>query len=146
MRNTVIAAALLLSACGRADEAPKEQPATETPARAAAATVTYAGSGRDRLCLKDGESRAAFITYGQGQANCTAAGSLQRDGGSATLVPDGDQACRIDLAISGESVRLGDATAACAYYCGPTASYAGAEFRRMETSEPVTDLAGDPLC
>ncbi|WP_205481497.1 hypothetical protein [Sphingomonas arenae] len=147
MRNVFIAASLLLlGACGRSEETPQEQSTAAESRTPAAATVTFAGSGRNRLCLDEGRGRAAFITYGQGNANCTATGSLRRNGSSAALFPDGDQACRVDLTISGEGVRLGGATAACAYYCGPTASYSGAEFRRSDSAGAVVDLAGDPLC
>ena len=115
----------------------------EAPERA---LTIFAGAGRNRLCLDEGAGRAAFITYGEGDANCTVQGAVQQTAGTSVLVPDGDTTCRIDLTLSGDMVRLGQASAACAYYCGPRSSFAGAEFRRSVTQQPVADHAGDPLC
>lgn len=146
MRKLLLALGfLLIGACGRSDEAPRQQPATEQAAQASA-IATYSGAGRNRLCLEESKGRAAFITYGQGDANCTAVGSLKREGDAATLIPDGDQACQIQLATSGDTIRLGSSSPACSYYCGPSASFAGAEFRLSKDQVPVTDFAGEPLC
>lgn len=108
--------------------------------------VTFAGAGRDRLCLKEGEGRAGFITYGEGDANCSVSGAVQRAGERLTITPDGDAACRIEATLAGEQLTLGQASPACAYYCGPTASFSARQFARTATPQPVTDLAGDPLC
>ena len=145
MRSAVLAAAFLLSACGSSEDPAKEQPGP-APSAIQQGLTSFAGKGRDRLCLDESARRVAFITYGEGDANCTVQGAVQGANGTATIVPDGDSTCRIDLTTSGDMVRLGAVTAACAYYCGPTSSFAGAEFRRTNRLEPVTDVAGDPLC
>jgi hypothetical protein len=97
------------------------------------------------LCLAQ-SGGAAFITYGEGDANCSVKGQIEGAGERLTLVPEGDTTCRIELNRSGDSVRLGAVGAACAYYCGPKASFEGKSFKRKDNAEPVTDLAGDPLC
>ena len=107
--------------------------------------LLYAGEGRDRLCLA-GE-RGGFIAYGDGDANCTARGRIERAGERLlTLVPDGDPDCRIALNAQPGSVRLGKQSAACQYYCGPGASFAGKPFNEASSASPAVDFAGDPLC
>jgi hypothetical protein len=123
-----------------------DQSANVSAQASPAALVTFAGDGRNRLCLNEQAGRAGFVTYGERRANCTASGALQRTGNAATLVPDGDQSCRVELQIVGDVVTLGPSTTSCAYYCGPSASYSGARFQRVQPPEPATDLAGDPLC
>lgn len=146
MRIAFLAAAALLVGCSRGDQPAAAEQSTETQTPAAATLTTYAGEGRNRLCLDERAGRAAFITYGQGDTNCTVQASVQRNGAAATLIPDGDETCRIELATADDTLRLGPASPACAYYCGPNASFANAEFRRTPQPQPVTDLAGDPLC
>ena len=146
MRIAHLAAAFLLTGCGRGDQPAAAEQSTEAQARAATTLATYAGEGRNRLCLDERAGRAAFITYGQGDTNCTVQASVQRAGSAATLIPDGDETCRIELTTAGGTLRLGPASPACAYYCGPSASFANAEFRRTPQPQPVTDVAGDPLC
>ncbi len=146
MRAAFLCLGLLLAGCNRGDQpANAEQPSGGQPP-AAAAILTFAGEGRDRLCLNERESRAAFVTYGQGDMNCTAQGALQGSGETLAIVPDGDGSCRVPVSRTGDTVRLGGASAACAYYCGPTASYAGRTFKATPAPVPVTDLAGEPLC
>jgi hypothetical protein len=138
------ASALLLAACGRED-APANQAAAAAPAPAESDTVVFASGTRDRLCLKRSTGRAAFITFAPtGDANCTVSG--RSDIAARTIVPEGDDRCRIPLSDNGESVALGDGGPACAYYCGPSASFARKTFRRTPGAPPPTDIAGDPLC
>lgn len=145
MRSVVLLLCTLLASCGTGESpAPGNDEAEAAAARAG--PVTYAGSDRDRLCLDERSGRAGFITYGAGAANCAVSGTLQRTGATGTMIPDGDETCRIDLQIAGAEVRVGSVSPACAYYCGPSASYSGKRFQRMGTSDPVTDLGGTPLC
>ena len=69
--------ALLLTACSR------------QPAEPSISTGTYAGNGRDRLCIvgEPGNYRAGLIAFGDDDANCTAAGRLERTGAGWSLVP-----------------------------------------------------------
>jgi len=109
---------------------------------------TFAGEGRDRLCIS-GEAaslRAGLIAYGAGDANCSAAGRLERSGDGWALVPRGEGECRIPLTIQGHVVRVGQPPAACAYYCGPGAQLAGKSYSRADMGAKAVDFAGDPLC
>ena len=146
MRCLLIPALLLLPACRQEPDAPPDQPAAATAGQTETSSTTFAGSGRDRLCLAEGAGRAGLITFGEGNANCSVTGSLARSGDRLTITPDGDAACRVQATLAGDRLTLGPAGAACAYYCGPSASFAGKQFTRTEGPEPVTDLAGDPLC
>lgn len=112
------------------------------------ATGTFAGEGRDRLCIagEPGAYRAGLIAYAQGNANCSTAGRLEQAGASWTLVPKGEGDCRIPVAIDGNVVRIGQSPAACSYYCGPGASLAGKTYNRADMGAKVVDFAGDPLC
>ena len=133
----IIAASLLLAAC-------REQPAEPT-----LATGSFAGNGRDRLCIvgDPGAYRAGMIAYAPaGNNNCSAAGRLVPAGQGWELVPRGEGACRIPLSIEGNGVRLGQVPAACGYYCGPGATLAGKRFNRADMGATAVDLAGDPLC
>ena len=109
---------------------------------------SFRGAGRDRLCIAgEGESRrVGVISYGKGDANCSAAGTLTKAGAEYALVPQGEGACRIGLSISGDTVKVMSVAGACAYYCAPDAALAGKVFRRDAAAKPVTDFAGDPLC
>ena len=132
----ILAVALLLTACSK------------QPAEAGLSGGTFAGVGRDRLCIagESGALRAGLIAYGPDDVNCSAAGSLQRAGQGWVLIPKGEGDCRIPLVIDGNSVRVGRPPAACDYYCGPGATLAGKSYQRTETGEKADDLAGDPLC
>lgn len=83
-----------------------------------------------------------MISYGEGDSNCLMRGRIE--GGA--LIPNGDQSCRIPLTLEGGKITIGTPPASCAYYCGPGASLAGKTFTRMAKPEPLTDIAGDPLC
>jgi hypothetical protein len=133
---TVASIALSVAACREVEEAPAT---SET----AAATIVYASEGRDRLCLKEGEQRAGFITYAaSGNANCSVRGST--DG--KVIRPDGDASCAITMERDGDRLTLLAGGPACAYYCGPGADFANTSLVRMDRPEPVRDLAGDPIC
>lgn len=134
------ASALLLTACGR-EQAATNQGATAATPRAEAGAIVFGAGARDRLCLKG--DQAAFITYAAaGDANCTLRGSAN----ATSIRPDGDASCSVPLTRAGDRVTLGTASPGCAYYCGPDASFAGKTFTRMAQPQPITDLAGDPLC
>ena len=111
-------------------------------------TGTFAGEGRDRLCIagEPGSYRGGLIIYGGGDVNCSATGRIDMKDGQIALVPRGDTTCRIPLAVQSNSVRIGDVGAACAYYCGPGASMAGKAFNRSDMGSTAVDLVGDPLC
>ena len=124
---------LVLAACSQ------EPPPPAEPERA-----LYAGQGRDRLCV-DGD-RAGFVTYGAGNANCSARGKLDRGGAATSIRPDGDEDCRIPVAFSGDRASLGAGRPTCSYYCGPGATFDGKSFSRDASASPAVDFAGDPLC
>jgi len=134
--RTIIPMALLLAACSRQPENPSIP------------TGTYAGQGRDRLCIagEAGGYRAGLIAYGQGDVNCSAAGKLEPAGAGWVLIPKGEGPCRIPIEIQGNVVRIGQPPAACAYYCGPSAEMAGRTYNRADMGAKAVDLAGDPLC
>ena len=129
-------ALLLLAAC------------SQQPADSPISTGTYAGQGRDRLCIAgEGDSlRAGLIAYGPGDINCSAAGRLEQAGAGWALVPKGEGECRIPLEIEGNVVRLGQPPASCAYYCGPGADMAGKTYNRAGMGAKAVDLAGEALC
>nr|WP_294169010.1 hypothetical protein [uncultured Sphingomonas sp.] len=139
-----LVSALLLTAC-REQEAPAANQSS-VPAAAASGLRTYAGQGRDRLCLDERANRAGLITYGQGDANCSLTGTLQLAGERLTIAPDGDESCRVAATLAGGQVTLGPRMPECAYYCGPTADYSGRSFQMGGGGGPITDLGGDPLC
>ncbi|MCL6699661.1 hypothetical protein LZ496_12820 [Sphingomonas sp. NSE70-1] len=128
---------MLLAACSQGQE-----PAPSI------ATGTFAGEGRDRLCIagEPGNYRGGLIVYADGDVNCSAGGKIDAANGAIALVPRGEGDCRIPLAIDGNAVRIGDVPAACSYYCGPGAAMAGKTFNRSDAGGQVADLAGDPLC
>lgn len=111
-------------------------------------TGTFAGEGRDRLCIagEAGNYRGGLITFGSGDVNCFASGRLEVQDGKIALIPRGEGDCRIPISIEGSSVRIGEVPAACSYYCGPGASMAGKAFGRAAAGATAADLAGDPLC
>jgi hypothetical protein len=128
--------ALLLTACSR------------QPAEPSLSTGTFSGNGRDRQCIagEPGNYRAGLIAFSDDDANCTAAGRLERTDAGWSLVPKGEGDCRIPMVIEGNSLRIGQTPAACSYYCGPGASLAGKSYNRSDMGAKATDLAGDPLC
>jgi hypothetical protein len=132
----IVALALLLTACSK------------QPADAGLPSGTFAGAGRDRLCISGeaGALRAGLIAYGAGDVNCSASGKLEQSGQGWVLVPKGEGDCRIPLEIQDSNIRVGQPPAACSYYCGPAATMAGKAFARSDSTSKAADLAGDPLC
>ena len=132
----ILAFTMVLTAC------------SQQPAEPSLQTGTFAGQGRDRLCIAGemGALRAGLIAYGEGDANCSASGSFKQAGQDWVFVPRGEGDCRIPLKIEGDSVMVGQLPAACSYYCGPGASMAGKSFNRSASASPAVDLTGDPLC
>jgi hypothetical protein len=121
---------------------------SQEAAQPSLATGNFAGEGRDRLCIagEPGAYRAGLIAYGPDNANCSAAGRLEKAGAGWALVPTGEGECRIPVEIAGNTVRVGQPPAACSYYCGPGASLAGKAYNRADMAAKATDFAGDPLC
>ena len=111
-------------------------------------TGTFAGEGRDRLCIagEPGNYRGGFIAFGDGDVNCSASGRIEAAGAGFALVPRGEGGCRMPLTVDGNVVRLGEVPAACSYYCGPGATMAGKSYNRADMGAKAVDLAGDPLC
>ena len=106
--------------------------------------MLYASDGRDRLCVS-GE-RGGLIIFGDGDANCSARGRIERSANRLVLIPDGDSDCRIEAKVDGDRLSFGPRSADCAYYCGPGADYAGKGLSRNDSASPAVDFAGDPLC
>jgi hypothetical protein len=137
MRFLILAAALCLPACAKEDSAAVALP-----------TGSYGSGGRDALCIagKAGAQRAGFVVYGGGDANCSASGRIEQVGSQWSLIPAGDLDCKIPLRVEGGRASLGQATAKCAYYCGPGAAFDGKTFGPAKPDQPVTDFGGDALC
>ena len=132
----ILPLALLLAAC------------SNPPAEPSLATGTFAGQGRDRLCIagEPGNYRGGLIAFGSGDVNCSASGRIESRAGQFALVPRGEGDCRIPLAIEGNGVRIGQVPEACAYYCGPGSTMTGKTYNRSDMGSKATDLAGDALC
>ena len=128
--------AVLLAACSRESGAPD------------LADGTYAGPGRNRLCVANTDQgrRAGVIVYGKEAANCAASGRLEGDGSALFLIPKGEGGCRIELRVSAGSIQLGPVPTACAYYCGPGVGLEGAKFSDTRSPDEARDHAGEPLC
>jgi len=128
--------AILIAACSQQPAEPSLNPGT------------FAGEGRDRLCIagEAGNYRAGLVSYGEGDINCSASGRIDWQGNSLALVPRGETACRIPLIIEGNTVRTGNVPAACSYYCGLGATMSGKTYHRSDMGSKAVDLAGDPLC
>ena len=134
----IITLALLVSACS--GTTPDKGPAL--------AVGTYAGDGRDRLCVvgEAGVQRAGFISYGPSQANCTMSGTIEAKGARFVLKPASDSRCAVDVSVNDGRVSLAPGTLACSYYCGPGATFANKSFKRDDKATPAVDFAGDKLC
>lgn len=134
--RSILPLAMVLAAC------------SQQPAEPTLATGTFAGEGRDRLCIagEPGNYRGGLIAFGEGDVNCSASGRIEVRGGGLALLPRGEGDCRIPLIGGGNSIRVGEVPAACSYYCGPGATLAGKNYNRMDGRSQATDLAGDPLC
>ena len=137
MRPFVLIAVIALASC------------TKPPPPGAELIGTYRGVGRDALCIaKDGERlKAGLITYGDNDPNCSLRGTAVVAGDGLTIIPRGDSACRVELRIANDSVTIGRNPAACAFYCGPGADFAGRKLKKAAADAArVSDFAGDPLC
>ncbi|RIX31918.1 hypothetical protein D3M59_02670 [Sphingomonas edaphi] len=139
----ILCSAVFLAAC------------SQEPAPSGLSAGIFAGEGRDALCIAGdpGVQRAGFITYGRGDANCSARGRIVAEGGGFALLPMGEGECRIPFAQDEAGVKIGPLPAACSYYCGPDVKADGKSFRRVSSgdsasasSNPMVDLGGDPLC
>ena len=121
---------------------------SQEPAAPSLTTGTFAGEGRDRLCIAGdpGNYRAGLIAYDKGDINCSASGRIESNDGQLALIPRGETACRIPLKMTDNSVQIGEVAAACSYYCGPGASLSGKSFNRSDMGAKAVDLAGDPFC
>ena len=137
MRFLILAVALSITACAR-----------EEAAAPTLAPGTYAGGGRDALCIvgQSGAQRAGCVVYGADDANCSASGRIEPAGEGWALIPSGDLDCRIPLSSGGGRISIGRVPAACAYYCGPGVTADGKWFGPVAQGRPATDLEGDPLC
>lgn len=149
MRALLISLLLLTASCRQ--EAPVEpgneaRGSSESPL--GTALQTFRGAGKDRLCIGGASAPAAIVTYApNGRANCSASGRIESEGSKLFFLPREDRSCRIEIRREGDNrLILTGATASCAYYCGPGASLQNKTFDRMDNPEPVTDIAGDPLC
>jgi len=113
---------------------------------------TYAGPGRDRLCIvKKGEDLVVgAIVYGQGDANCTFRGTgVDQQIATKTALkirPTGDSECEFRIDGNPSLLTLHASGSACNYYCGPGASLEGKTVKRLPQRETVNDFGGDPLC
>ena len=132
----ILPLAMLLAAC------------SQQPAEPTLTTGTFAGNGRDRLCIagEPGNYRAGLIAFGEADVNCSASGRIETQEGKLALVPRGEGSCRIPLTIDGNVVRIGKVPAACSYYCGPGATMAGKTYNKADMGAAAVDLAGDTLC
>lgn len=127
-----------LVACGGGSDEPDASPPV-------AAGQFLADEGRGGMCVGS-EGDAAFILYGEGDANCLAEGTITANDEGATFTPLGDKTCTVGLQIDGDRITFADGGGSCSYYCGGDASLAERTVSRSESAEPLTDIAGDPLC
>jgi hypothetical protein len=149
MRALLLPLLLLAASCsGEAEKAQPSEAAGNGSAALGSELQTFAGAGKDRLCIGGVAAPAAFITYApDGINNCSARGRIEDQGGKLSFVAQEDASCRIDVQRDGDArLTLGRPSPGCAYYCGPGASLENKTFTRMAKPEPVSDLADDPLC
>ncbi len=145
--------ACLLAGCGGNEAASGGEAGS-----GATASGLYAQAGGERpgqLCLVEREGRAGtfgIITWGRGDANCSGAGSVQRDGDRLTLLLDGDESCSIEARAEEGTISVTRSLSGeCAlYYCAGGASLDNVRFERSEdgiaAAAKARDLAGAPLC
>ncbi len=140
MRRPLVMLLFTLASCAKSP-APLEQ-------RPGPRLGTYAGAGRDRLCVdRRGQGlRAGVVAYAKDDTNCSASGALVPAQGGWQLIPSGEGACRIALAMARDWLTITSVPATCAYYCAPGASLQGKRFSLAPGGAPATDVAGDPLC
>lgn len=140
MRIPVLSSALLLVSCSEA------APDADAPPGGALEAGLWTGGERDGLCVA-ADGKAAFIRYGESNANCMAQGAIEADGEGMAFVPRGDDECRISLSQEGDMLTLRSGDDSCSYYCGGDASFEGEGFRRSDGDpSELRDIAGDRLC
>lgn len=140
MRILVLSFALLLASCSEV------APDADAPPEGVLETGLWTGGERDGLCVA-ADGKAAFIRYGESDANCMAQGTIEADGEGMAFVPRGDDECRISLSQDGDVLTLRSGDDSCSYYCGGNASFEGEGFRRSDGDpSELRDVAGDPLC
>lgn len=141
MRTLLLLPTLLLVACSEA--APD---ADAPPAGGAIEAGLWTDGRRDGLCVAD-DGKAAFIRFGEGDANCMAQGTIERDGDALIFKPRGDEECRLTIQQEGDMLTIDSGNESCAYYCGSGATAGGEALRRSEGDpSELRDIAGDRLC
>ncbi|MBW0145520.1 hypothetical protein [Sphingomicrobium clamense] len=135
--STLIVPTLLLASCGAPDESVDTGVEVEPG--------IYAAGERGGLCVAAGGA-AAFVIYGEDDANCMAQGGLSGEGDALTFKPRGDTQCEIPIRMEGERLVFGEPPAACAYYCGGDVDLSGRELVRSDEAAPLTDVAGEEIC
>lgn len=141
MRTLIaLCSAFSIAACGNASTDQEQLP------QAALGPGLWAGGERDGLCVT-ADGSAAFIQFGEADANCMAQGRIESEDEALDFVPRGDDQCRIPLLREGDVITFGQASQSCAYYCGGEAILK-AEGLRLSDGAPgeLRDIAGDPLC
>lgn len=142
MRHRILAplAALTLAAC--AGEGTQEDAASF-----ALEAGQWEEGERSGLCVQ-ADGRAAFVLYAEGGTNCMAEGRIgETEEGELGFVPRGDEECRIPIEREGDTLRFGNGGAACAYYCGGEAEYAGRSLTLQDGSDrELLDAGGEAIC
>lgn len=140
MRISALCALVALASCSNDEAAPQRRAADLDPGLFAEA------DGRSGLCI-DNDGDAAFVLYGEGQANCMAEGTLEAgEDGGILFLPRGDTHCRFPLAQDGDTLTFGEGEGTCAYYCGGDTALAGRRVKRSASMAPLADGAGERLC
>jgi len=132
---------LLLAACS--------DQASQQPADLSVDTGTYAGQGRDRLCLAKSAQTwtIGVVTYGGGDFNCTFRGKVRTAEHGMLAEAAADPACKLVITPDGSTLRIEvPDKKACEYYCGPGATLADRSFKHDNAATPAVDFAGEPLC
>ncbi|NNC47401.1 MAG: hypothetical protein HKO13_03090 [Sphingomonas sp.] len=141
MRISILLLTLFLVACGDA-----ARDADASPAQGALEAGLWTGSERDGICVAN-DGKAAFIRFGEGDANCMAQGTIENDGDALVFKPRGDDECRIAILQEGDVLTVERGSESCAYYCGSGASLIGEGLRRSNGDPAeLRDIAGDRLC
>jgi hypothetical protein len=153
--------ALLLAGCGSGGGGNNNPHQAHPPAQAAVQTAALTGlyeSGqgpqRSQLCMIErgaGGTRFGLVLRGAADASCSGAGTASRRGALVRLTMEGDQPCVVEARLEGgRLVFPASLPSGCAYYCGGSATMAGAAFAKVGGTEQdalrALDLVGDPLC
>jgi hypothetical protein len=165
MRTDLFQAAMLLiialAGCsggeGGTNTSGSAPPRSGSPAQTATLTGLYeSGEGprRNQMCVierEGGRTSFGLVTWGEGDRNCSGSGLARREGNRLRLQMEGDETCVIEASLDGTRVTLpASLPQGCAYYCGPSAQLAGADFDKTGGEEAdarrAVDLVGEPLC